>query len=282
MKGNPVRLSHVTFFCVFMVVGFWFGRQTGGVARAHVEQALSMSQETAALDYPVPASGQSNRLSSGFGPSAEMGAQDKAIQRNVLLIGVDDLQAPQPSLNSVWMVMYLEGTNLYTFMPIFPSSEANSLNDGVAGNTLQDIFTLQPDGSPGIPFIATLRVRDLWWNGYVMVDTAGLVSLSEGLGGIDPQMVSNLTSRAQLVGQPALTTGSQAIIDQAHLINAICHRASTGLRPSQVVSVIETLHGRLNADFDLATLAGEWARLAQSDAGITCEFPTLINELNAH
>lgn len=281
MKGFPVRISHVAFFCVFMVAGFWMGRRSGGVARAYVEHALGLEQVSAAVDYPLPEAVKRTSSSNSFDLAGGMGVEGKDIQRNVLLILVDDLQTPQPTLLGVWMTMYLEGSNRYTFLPVYPSEPAPTSDQLNPSQTLREVFSLQPDGSPGIPFVATLRVRDLWWNGYVMVDLTGLLTLSEGLDKIDPQLVANLSNRAQLIGQPALTSGSQALVDQALLVQAYCRRASLGVRPGRLSEVLAGLHGHLQVDFDLPAMAGEWMRQAQTDSGITCEFPTLINQINA-
>ncbi len=95
-------------------------------------------------------------------------------QRNILLIGIDSFQAEEPRLEGVWMVLYLRDLPHFMLVPVYPNRTPGEQNSAVVDQNLAHLFTLEDNQTPGNLFFQALKDKELWWNGYLILDRAAL------------------------------------------------------------------------------------------------------------
>lgn len=106
------------------------------------------------------------------------GASSSSVeQKNLLLIQVDQL-GEKPVLRAVWTAVYFHSPNqtVLTLTPVFPPGDKKP-----ELNNLADTFALNPDGSPDRAFVRRVAVKNMQYQGYLIVDDAGYAQIDEWL-----------------------------------------------------------------------------------------------------
>jgi len=194
-------------------------------------------------------------------------------QRNILLIGVDQLDNEAPHLEGLWLLMNVSSSNRVSLLPLYPTPPGSEVLNPAE---LVSLFQLDANGTPDINFLTTIQQADFWWSNYFILDQTGLaqlidynqgVNLGEGpVGG--GQAVSSLAS--------ASADGVAALNDQAVLIQAVCNQQSNKLISADLPQIFTLLTGHYRTDLKLRTLISEWQRPLMNSGQVTCEFPTLV------
>ena len=50
-------------------------------------------------------------------------------QRNLIILSVDQLSSPQPSLESIWLLVTYPGTPILTLVPIYPNPQEDAFHE---------------------------------------------------------------------------------------------------------------------------------------------------------
>jgi len=138
-------------FAACLITGFTLGA-SAALAREQQARALAGAQVT----------GQPQEEENQAGIEALPSGQ-----RNILVIGVDDLQADEPALESLWLILYYPPAPGINLAPLFP---ARLQNDPETGLALDEAFALDENGTPVPAFFESIQRRDLWWNNYMLID----------------------------------------------------------------------------------------------------------------
>ena len=248
-KLAHIRTPFLISFGLFLVLGFSLGI------------AISRSQGNAASYQEIVST-------HSLGSSLPTG------QRNILLIGIDQLGASRPRLESAWMVLYIPGDPSLTLVPVFPVAGAAPSSQYP---DLQNKFELNPDHTPSRKFFDSLKSMNLWWDHYLVMDEMAVVELINRLGTVTAKSspINGLRAVANL--PLAWENPNAAVLAQATLLKEICREVAqvnpeTRWNPSRI---LDELSDHLATDMTAIQLQSEWQALASSKGRLTCDFPTL-------
>jgi hypothetical protein len=193
-------------------------------------------------------------------------------QRNLLIIGVDDLTSSEPHLRSVWLVIYFPGELDLTFVPLYPTTR-----NGIPfiDPELENSFGLDRGGGPSAPFFDFLG-KSVWWDNYLLMDEIALADGIYFLGGV-------AIGGEKLDGRQVFNSISAANEDllkvleiQVKLLDSICNQVALGTLPEGIEKQLSRLADHYRSDLDLYTFVNEWRiSISKSDKSLSCEFPTL-------
>jgi hypothetical protein len=244
---------------LFLMFAIFVGFMLGGIFAAG---ALTETENSTAQTVLKP----NIRLdSSGAAPNG---------QRNILLIGVDQLDSQAPRLEGLWLLMNVSSSNRITLLPLYPAPPGKEVLDT---NQLISHFRLDLNGNPDPDFLTVIQQADFWWSNYFVLDQAGLAQLIDYNQGINlgggpvggSQAVASLAS--------ASTDGLAALNAQSLLIQAICNQQSSKMLSADLRQVFSLLSGHYQTDLRLKTLISEWQRPLINSGQVMCEFPTLAS-----
>jgi hypothetical protein len=243
-------LSYLILFGSTLVLGLHAGRTTA------VTLAASRPDPTPVLTQ-LPPTPQAVRIP-GNG------------QRNLLVIGVDDLQAPQPRLEGLWLVLYIQGYPQITLLPVYP--QPSGQDNGQPVLSLEEDFHLAPAGEVDPALLDALKARQLWWNHYLVLDGKAVDKIfqwnekvTKGNGGI--QSVADLpTAREDPDG--ALDGQHKKFLDLCQAVNLSS--------PEDRSLLIELASEHVVTDLDLKEAADEFRNLISHPQRLVCEFPTFV------
>jgi hypothetical protein len=300
---RPLRyLPFLVLFGVFALLGLTFGRQLEGRPGKSPRSTLAQAHrsETRTKSYPqiMGVETQSNQLSPSLPvptPTQAAAIPTPAVaisalvpvegsqpvqQNNILIIGVDDLEAPAPRLESAWLVLYFAQTPHFTLMQIYPGRISGSGDTDSSEVDLASLFQSDPQGSPGPGFFTELKARGLWWSGYIVMDRLALAEAIE--------LIANLSG---VGGDQELLPGSSAIArvpfawhdpqgayrGQVELIQKLC-TATVHLNPDHIGKLEDLFllfERHIMSDIGREQLAAEMIGMLVHENRITCELPFL-------
>ena len=199
-------------------------------------------------------------------------------QRSLLLITVDQLEARQPQLTGIWLVLYVPSDPRLTLLPIYP---ALSMKD--AGNELSDAFRLQNKAghlSPDPQFLDLVRAHVPWWSGYILLDEAAIaevidfmVNFEKASKSPDPNHFSQVMSDLSIWEDPYA-----ALFGQASLYQEMCWGLAwmeSGTALAQIQDRFALKAGHFSTDLIPDQILAELQNLRGQAGSIVCEFPTL-------
>jgi hypothetical protein len=261
-------LTYFFLLGIFIGLGYWGGKATSVKAREFISIISSGGRVDKQLDYPLP----TNITNGSSSQTAQSEIAFKAKrptapeQENILVIGVSDLAAPEPELESVWMVLYLTDSTHLTLMPIYPPF----MPEISQSQQLAKSFRLNGDRQLDEKFIQALRDQDLRWNYTVVMDQVALSAVvdfvrSSGGGG------SNL-GRAAL-DQKA--SDADTLVEQTRLLQGLCYGVGELPYLPDVSGLYKLIPQHVMTDLPLVEFISAWQiRLAQGSQ-LSCEFPFL-------
>ena len=192
-------------------------------------------------------------------------------QRNLLVIGVDQLAKSTPALHSAWLVMYIPGFSHISFVPLYPQpgADTNSVNQ-----VIQFSFDITHDGGPSPDFLKTLKTFGAWWDYVIVLDGSAIAELIES--SIN-QGSSGLIPTSQLIAQTQnnLDNPHEVIENQVRVIHSICQGVERASYTSDPRAVFALLSGHIYTDLSVSQIQQELYRMLASGSSISCEFPTI-------
>jgi hypothetical protein len=227
---------------------------------------------------PVQAAGALPVAAADNGPFPTVQKAASNGQRNVLLVGVDRLDAAQPRLEGIWLVAYLPPTPRLTILPLYPAS----LSGGAPEDTrLESLFRLLPGGAPDPAFLSALQEKDLWWNNYAVVESSLLGQLADLAGGVSLGE-GEMDGQALLASLPhAWDNPKKALRAQAKAMQALCGEAGAVIPHLDANQVYPMVASRIASDLNAGQILKSWQDLQKSGDSLSCEFPTLSRDETA-
>jgi hypothetical protein len=198
--------------------------------------------------------------------------QIKTGQRNLLIIGIDDLSNPTPDMKSLWLAIYLPWNTFVTLIPLYPG---NPEGTPYINEELSNSFSLDTNGEPSTRFVEKLN-SFIWWDNYFLFDD---LALAEGLHSIGLTAIE--------YGQPDGDNEighisdvnlliSETLSEQVNQIKSICNQISWNSIQNGFENNFKDLDDHFNTDLDLVTLMEGWKFHEISlNQPILCEFPTI-------
>lgn len=186
-------------------------------------------------------------------------------QRNLLLLGVDDLQAEQPRLQSAWLILYIPPAPNFTLLPLYPQipftdSAASLANIPVIAN-----------GGLDPSMRSSLEAQNIWWHNYAIIDQTALVQGINWLANDGLDRGSDV-----LASLPPTDRDPQgALLVQHNLMKSLCYSQQGANASLEMDKFITSLSGHLITDIGLRQAAAEWKDLFMQGGRFTCAFPTL-------
>jgi hypothetical protein len=290
MKSYRLLLS-VILFTSFFLMSWWVGHQIG--TRTRIAIAASAEQiEQSIKEHPLrlkfirrageisktPMYTPLSQVNADLGTRADH-PQNTAIparQRNLLIIGVDDLRAKSPRLISVWMIFYLLDTPHFMLVPIYPTTHSGGFDQPFLDESLSNTFQLDPEQAPGAEFLQSLHAKDLWWSGYIILDQTALDAIRKFVGGKVAKSNLNHPLSSRNIPDPQQDTRA-ALIGQARFAQDLCGGAAGlfSIETSQILDLFTRLSSHVRTDLDLQQAIEEIQFSLRNGGGVSCEFPSL-------
>jgi len=195
-------------------------------------------------------------------------------QRNLLVIGVDNLRTPEPELESAWLVMYFPGKPDFTLLPIYPMPAKQGIQTSPA---LLSSFSLDPGGRPNPAFLQKLADW-IWWNNYLVIDQTGMIALINMLGGISEN--NQILDGAQVMARVRSSSqdSDAAYVSQASLLEDICDQTRIPPSKKAIASTLRKIETNLTTDLDLINSLNTWFDPTKKPLAVRCEFPISSKE----
>ena len=193
-------------------------------------------------------------------------------QENLLLILVDQVDATEPRLQGVWMLIHDPSGNKVYFMPIYPA-QSEFGQDVKQSVGMGKISGLAPE------LEQVLQREGLWWDNFLIIDRETLASLVQLAGGID--LEDGRLDGQQVIGLlPIADQDAQTALDlQARIAQGVCQRFDSMVQNESPQALFELLIGggtqSVYSDLTHSELLTSWNRLKKA-GGMSCYFPTLI------
>ncbi len=278
-------LAFIFLFTSFFWSGLWVGHKIGApIARQPSKTSAQPQTVPGYLSLPGESwmqttlpSALSTATPSPSPIKPEASARRVSHQRNILILGVDDLESPAARLESVWMILYLTDTATITLMPIYPSV---STGDGQAPQEdayLAANFHLTQEGAPERSFFDVLQGWGMWWSGYVLLDKSALTQIVAWLNPLNQDR--RLESVQIILESPNPSEDFNAAYEsQTWLVQRLCDSIRQLDQPNALdVSGITALFpSHLRTDLDVSEMIEEWRGMLAQRGGLRCELPFLL------
>jgi hypothetical protein len=191
-------------------------------------------------------------------------------QRNLLVIGVQDLSIPEPVLESVWLLILFPGDASITLLPIFPDPNGDYSSPN---KSLMNSFGLNSQQIPEEVFFDQLH-QQFWWDNYILIDK---VNLSRALNVI--HRLSGVELGTILESIPSSWKNPyKALQKQTELLNTACNQLKSFPNSTQTEILIQQIDDHIHTDLNWNELMRGWSSNQPIGHEVECEFPTLILE----
>lgn len=253
MGTQPRLISYAFVFSAFLMLGFWTGdrlssvlHRLSNISPKSVSAMRNIPPQLTAPIYPVPGA-----------PEQEGLDELPYTQENFLFLIVDDLQSKQPALESAWLLISVDRTARWIFLPI--SSAGQEMN--LESNKLIQEFSLDRNHRPSSSFLQLIHSRQILWHHYLIIDST---------------MESQIRS---IAGYPVVPSDEnyhnlQAALHQDFLVS-LCQGLSN--QPFMFSSLNTGFSDHILSDADLDQVFANWQMHVLENGRLTCEFPIFQN-----
>jgi hypothetical protein len=265
-----VKILRLIFLLAIFLTSLYVGFQAGFLTAPH-SQAATASQAVSPL---ASVAAEKEAVLPPTQPAPP--AAPPTGQRSILVIGVDNLAAAQPKLESIWLALFVPPDPRLTFLPVYPSFSRSEKED----RRLLSSFQYQPGAALNPEFVQVLQSRQIWWTGSVILDRYAYAQVMNYLAedGNAAQTVAYLDGEnwvkklAEAAGKP-----QEAIANQATIYQELCWRTAKqnwSLSDTIQQEISNRLAGHTQVDFNLAQSLRETGMLTATSS-LFCDFPTL-------
>lgn len=194
-----------------------------------------------------------------------------AEQHTLILIQADDLTLSNPKLIGIWLLLYYPNYPKLTLLLLYPGM--GGMND-LKARSLEQKFSLSPDGTLGPDFKSALDSFGFKSNGYMVIDNYGVTQWIDWLGGISyNDQNGNLNGLSVInklppLGQDDKNTG----VWLKQVSNGVCSKIgqiTVDANWTTLLNVIAPDH--FHTDLSLELLLGDWKQIKSQGSAITCE-----------
>ena len=273
---SPLAILYLAFFITSLWIGHTAGNKTRAAITQHNEpgQKSLFSRNDVLKSAPRPVI---KPIKSGLSRE-EIPAprQDTLVgpdrQRNILVIGVDNLESTQPRLKAIWIILYLNDLPHFMMLPIYPTAPSLGEVLPAPDSTLTTLFNLDSNKNPNPAFIQELAKKDLWWSGYMILDEFAIEELL---------VFSYVGETSQPGGYKTmpdpLDDPFNALMVQTRYAQDLCSRSNrfTLTNTKELLNLAANIYPHYTTDLDLELILIEIKNALKYNGGISCEFPSL-------
>jgi hypothetical protein len=273
-----VLLSSIVF-----LTSLWLGHRLGNTSRRGILAALPTNPEqTKHFENELKHAAHNVLQPKNTLPEDSTTSQPAlSRQRNILLIGIDSFQAEEPRLEGVWMIFYMRDFPHFMLVPIYPNQFQNMHSSAVVDQNLAHLFRMDEGQIPNSIFLQALKDKELWWDGYIILDRS---ALSEVVALVSTEDESTRQSQQLSVSNiPDVEEAPErALLGQAELAQELCRNSSWVLasNSNQLSILIARASVHIRTDLNLGEIAGEVKSALRYGGGISCEFPSMATAAN--
>ena len=192
-------------------------------------------------------------------------------QWNLLIIAVDQLASPRPSLVGIWLLITTPEIQKLTLVPIFPPGE---LDSSPVDTDWEKTFSMTSEQEPIVEFLDKVSEQVLW-DEYLMIDKGGLVSILEI---VTHHVVLSQESEVQLNKNVLPATGANVDLSlegQVEIWKTICLDLSNITEPEDFAQLLNQIKPHIHTHIDLEDFSQNSYFEDESQFQLGCEFPTL-------
>jgi len=283
-------LPHLSFFGIFLLFGFWAGQRIGNSSkqeqqtnkpiktwesthRIHSGEATPTVTPALEATIPVPDIHPTEKLPE----ESDQGMQQLPVaQRNLLVIGVDDLSAIESHLESIWLIIYRPDTPHFMFVPIYPTPQGEQTETDSINSSLPDLFKLDERKALQPEFLVALEEINFLWTDYIIMDKVALSDVVEFLGRAGEKSGLDGASTVSSI-PPALLEPQESLMQQAKLIQDLCLSVTSLTLEDhwRLPLLFDLIPDHVITSVDLDTIANEWQSQLVQVRAVKCEFPSL-------
>lgn len=191
-------------------------------------------------------------------------------QRNILLIGVDTLEANEARLTSLWLVTYLPTEPTLNIFPISPAGDKDTTSFEAKLNRSFNLYLRNDILVPSQSFVKTLERNNYWWSGYIIFDTVALSKLQYFLANEENKSNQSLMGVFTGINDPQNSYSTQLAI-----FKSACQKYAELSHNPDWSSFNSLIPNHVLTDMDLQPLILEWDTLLSSRHNPNCRFPIL-------
>lgn len=190
-------------------------------------------------------------------------------QWNLLIIAVDKLTAPQPTLIGLWLVITSPGNSNLTLVPIYPTS---NLPSGLKNIAWQEAFSINQKQKLNADFLEVLS-EHLLWDEYLMVDSNDIETILDQFTQNKLMFMANSTPEGD---ESVDRLNIDRNLDrQIEIWQAVCGELNTKSDSNELANWIDQIEPYVHTSFELNGLPHLQNNQANTHSQFTCEFPTL-------
>ncbi|OGO28067.1 MAG: hypothetical protein A2W33_10565 [Chloroflexi bacterium RBG_16_52_11] len=289
MKNYRPLLIWIGLYLVLFIGSVWIGRWAGHQTRTalafgdHSTRQNQPGNQEEIKRYRQP-SFQPKSLALQITETAPDLPSPQIIpdrQRNILVIGVDDMLSAEPQLQSLWMVLFLNNVPHLMMVPIYPAPVLGSANSQIMDEDLASLFRLDDEMTPAAEFITSLEDQELWWTGYIILDQQALRQILAVIVGSSPSAESFANDMLASAQGDALLPEA-ALSSQTRFVQEMCRLSSwfSTADPEQILDMVANIFPHIRTNLDLEVAVSEIKNAVHLGGGISCEFPTVIASTN--
>lgn len=237
------KLKNIVFFLLFLgslIIGISIGRL---MSVGEADYAANTTQTAGAPQNPVHA---------------------------VLIAGVNDLAAPQTSLQSAWLAFFEQGSPSFDLLPLYPVNNNPALYKFLGPHAPLQI---NPQDLSSFKDLDVFQMQNAVWDDVILVDEWGLNQIIY-LTTQAPQNGADGTSFAASLTDP-WEDPQTALHEQANIYEFLCDQTSTFAEWENAEKALGLLGEHILSTFDERTLMIQWQWLSNQSFEIECKFPPL-------
>jgi len=241
----PDLVLYAAVFLVLFIIGIMGGRSIGMITHS----ANNLQQD----NLVDPVSGSSNG------------------QWNLLIIAVDQLASPHPSLTGIWLLITSPEIQKLTLVPMFPPADLELIPADTEWN---NIFSLTSEQEPNVEFLEKLNEQVLW-DEYLLIDKGGLVSIWETanqLGGFSP---ASEVQVPEIVLPRTRVDVDLSLEGQVEIWKTICFELANIAEPDEFAHFLNQIEPHIHTRINLGEISQNLNFEDETQLQLGCEFPTL-------
>lgn len=208
-------------------------------------------------------------------PAHPVVARPENGQQNILVINIDEFDR-SPHLKSVWMLMYFPDSPSVTLLPVFPAPVEL---DPDSGGFYEGHFDLSAAGKPTADFLSALMEQNIWWDGYIVLDSVARHALSQSLTSGAFQIPSAKPKGIFAGFVETLSGKSEDLNQQTTLLAQFCNQVSRHGTQVNLTRALGSIGAHYRTDLNLIRLQQDWHSLLNAKRSLSCDFP-YSNPLN--
>ena len=181
-------------------------------------------------------------------------------QRNVLIVGVEQMDLSLTRIEGIWLMMHLPGSDMYSLLPIYPATSPTMRIDYLVPH---DPLWLDPQKIENVEQLAILKEQNIWWNDLVLLDRVGIqeMLLAAGLVNIPLSVAWEMPREAQN--------------DQAGILQQMCTNRIAFGGGTTFTHLLTLNPDHFKSSMNHMKLIEVWEKMTNSDNPIICDFPSL-------